>query len=402
MNIRSLPPGDYSVGRLANNSLVLTDPSVSRQHGWLHVEGKDVWVQDSGSSNGTRINGKPIEPGRWAPLPASALVSFGNTTMQVAAALVGGPVGLAMADLQKAAASPVLEREEVYEASMAGAEAALSHETGIVDLPRGVPTLVLSDLHARRDFLVKAMEHKVDGSSVFDLMKAGKINVVCIGDGMHAEGRARDRWMIAEQDAMVGRHSAALDQEMVEGLGTMKMVMDLKTQFPENFHFLRGNHDEVKGNFCKYSRSVGEAALVRNWMTETYGADFVEKYASFEESLPLVARGEGWVYSHAAPGGTLSRDAVEHRDPRAFAQLAWTENRNWDDSRSDVQARFQANLNEVGGGGGRWMVGHRPVEDGLARRQFGGQLVQINAPDDFVVALVPAQGGEPQVFSLLS
>lgn len=393
--------GNYSIGRNDGASLNLQDATVSRQHGWLHVEGQDLWVQDSGSTNGTRINGKAIEPGKWQPVPSSALLSFGNLNFQVAGALVGGAIGVPLAEF---AARTTLESEEVYSASLAGASQALSLEKGIVDLPRGVPTLVLSDLHARRDFLVKALSHEVNGESVHDLLKAGKINVVCIGDGMHAEGRAQDRWLMAEQDALAHRHSQALDQEMVEGLGTMKMVMDLKAECPENFHFLRGNHDEVKGNFCKYSRMIGEAALVRDWMVETYGSDFLEKYAAFEESLPLVARGDGFVYSHAAPGGRLDRAAIEARDPKAFAQLAWTENRNWNEADPDVQARFQHNLAEVGGAGGRWMVGHRPVDQGLARQQFGGQLVQINAPNDFVVALVPARGADfdasRDVFSL--
>lgn len=406
--------GDYAVGRETGNNLVLEDSTVSRRHGWLHVSGGDLWVQDAGSKNGTRVNGKPIEAGKWQPVAANSSVSFGNLTFQVgvaaAAAAVGGPAGVALRtglrldDLRSQAGKTALESEEVYTASLAGAQQALTGESGIVDLPRGVPTLVLSDLHARREFLLKAMEHKVDGQSVFDLLQAGKINVVCIGDGMHAEGRARDRWMIAEQDALASRHSQALDQEMVEGLGTMKMVMDLKGQFPENFHFVRGNHDEVKGNFAKYARVLGESAIVRNWMTETYGEDFLDRYARFEETLPLVVRGDGFVASHAAPGGRLERSQIEARDPKAFAQLAWTENRNWDDSQAEVQQRFQHNLNEVGGAGGRWLVGHRPVEDGLLRSQFGGQLIQINAPDDFVVALVPARGAEfapgRDVFSL--
>jgi len=392
--------GNYSVGRGDGSSLLLNDSTVSRQHGWLHVEGQDLWVQDSGSTNGTRIDGRPIEPGKWVPVPSSARLSFGTLSFNVTGALVGGPLGALLAQATKT----TLETEEVYNASLAGAARALEGQPAIVDLPRGVPTLVLSDLHARRDFLVKALSHEVGGEKVIDLLKAGKVNVVCIGDGMHAEGRAQDRWLLAEQDALANRHSNALDQEMVEGLGTMKMVMDLKSQFPANFHFLRGNHDEVKGNFCKYSRMVGESALVKDWMVETYGEDFLEKYAAFEESLPLVARGDGFVYSHAAPGGRLDRAQIEARDPKAFAQVAWTDNTGWNDADPDLQGRFQHNLAEVGGAGGRWMVGHRPVRDGLARQQFGGQLVQINAPNDFVVALVPPRGAdfnpEKDVFSL--
>jgi hypothetical protein len=191
---------------------------------------------------------------------------------------------------------------------------------------------------------------------------------------------------------MEGKPSMAMHQEMIESFGTMKMVMDLKSEFPENFHFVRGNHDEIKGNFAKYARNVGESAMVQRWVQQNLGQDFLDQYAQFENTMPLVVRGQGFVASHAAPGGTLNREAVQQRDAKAFAQLAWTENRNWNDQDSQVQARFQNNLKEVGGEGSHWLVGHRPVAQGHFRSQFDGQLIQINAPNDFVAALVPADG----------
>jgi pSer/pThr/pTyr-binding forkhead associated (FHA) protein len=394
--------GTYAVGREESNAVRLLDSSVSRKHGEVHVRNQEFWVRDLGSTNGTRINGEPVIGNEWKQVPVNANVSFGAVSMRVAynaaGAAVGGPVGAALqtglrlADLRGMAARSDLESKESYLSSIHGAQNVLVQHSGIVDLPKGVPTLVLSDIHARRDFLVKAMEHQVDGKNVLDLLKEGKINVVCIGDGMHAEGRAAARWEQAEQDMLHGRPSAALNAEMVEGLGTMKMIMDLKQECPENFHFVRGNHDEVKGRFAKYARVLGESAIVAEWMTKNYGAEFLDEYARFEESLPLLVRGTGFVASHAAPGGNLDREMIENRDPKAFAQLAWTENRQWDDKDPKVQEKFERNLAEVGGSGGRWLVGHRVVDDGLVRSQFGGQLLQINAPDDFVVALVPADG----------
>lgn len=410
--------GEYSLGRSAESSISLQDLTVSRNHGRLRLQDGQLSIQDVGSSNGTSINGKKIEKGQWTPLPVNAKVQLGDLQIQLsgvsqpaplpqqglsaglgaAASAVGGPVGVALrtglqlSDLSALATKDQLESKESYMGSISAAQAQLDKEKGIVDLPKGVPSLVLSDLHARRDFIMKALEHEVDGVKVFDLLKQGKINLVCVGDGMHAEGRAAARWQRAEQDMMEGKPSIAMHQEMIEGFGTMKMVMDLKSEFPENFHFLRGNHDEIKGSFAKYARNVGESAMVQSWVQKNLGQDFLDQYAQFEETMPLVVRGQGFVASHAAPGGTLSRDAVEQRDAKAFAQLAWTENRNWDDQDSQVQARFQHNLKEVGGEGGRWLVGHRPVDDGNFRSQFDGQLVQINAPSDFVVALVPADG----------
>lgn len=410
--------GEYTLGRDSQSSIQLQDGTVSRSHSRLRLSGGKLSIQDVGSTNGTFVEGQRIEKGPWVPLPPNAKIQLGEAVIQLsgvqqpaplpqqglaagwgaAASAVGGPIGLALStglqlsDLSALAQKQQLESKESYLSSMRAAQAQLDKESGIVDLPKGVPSLVLSDLHARRDFLMKALEHEIDGVKVFDLLKQGKINLVCVGDGMHAEGRAAERWRQAERDMLEGKPSAAMHQEMVEGFGTMKMVMELKAEFPDHFHFLRGNHDEIKGSFAKYARSLGESAMVQSWVKENLGQDFLDHYAQFEETMPLVVRGQGFVASHAAPGGTLQREAVQQRDPKAFAQLSWTENRNWDDRDGNVQARFQQNLKEVGGEGGRWLVGHRPVEEGHFRSQFQGQLVQINAPNDFVAALVPADG----------
>lgn len=420
--------GTYSLGRKPDNSLPLKDPTISRNHAQLRLHEGKLALQDLGSTNGSKINDKPVQPGQWTPLPPNATIALGDTLLQLsplppssaleqgaaaawgaAANLVGGAVGAALrtglqlADLATLSQRQHLESKESLLESIQSARAELGKESGIVDLPRGVPTLVLSDLHARRDFLMKTLEHEVEGVKVFDLLKQGKLNLVCVGDGMHAEGRAAERWRQAEQDMLAGRPSPAMQQEMVEGFGTMKMIMELKSEFPENFHFLRGNHDEIQGNFAKYARVLGEGPMVQHWVKANLGEDFLQEYARFEESLPLVVRGQGFVASHAAPGGTIDREAVEQRDPKAFAQLAWTENRNWNEADPKVRERFQQNLQEVGRPSDRWLVGHRPVDQGNFRSQFDGQLVQINAPNDFVVALVPANGSfhpERDVFSL--
>jgi len=411
----------------------LGHPTVSRKHAMLKIEAGQVKIQDLGSTHGTLLNGQVLKPGQWYAVPSGARLSLAESELRLqgptsspltspltailspqaniaglngAIGAIQGPLGpalrhgLQLGQLADLANRDRLESKESYLHSLQAARSQLAQESGIVDLPRGVPTLVLSDIHARRDFLLTALQHEVNGEKVFDLLKQGRLNLVCVGDGMHAEGRAAQRWLRAEQDMQEGRPSLAMTQEMIEGFGTMKMIMELKAESPDNFHFLRGNHDEIQGNFAKYARQIGEANMVQSWVKANLGSDFLQEYARFEESLPLVVRGQGFVASHAAPGGELQRTAIESRDSKAFAQLSWTENRKWDES---DRPRFERNLREVGGEGSRWLVGHRPVDQGHYRSQFDGQLVQINAPHDFVVALVPADGSfdpDRDVFSL--
>ncbi len=53
--------GEYLIGRAPKCPIRVIDPSVSRQHARLFVEGTTVWIEDLGSVNGTFVNGKRIE-----------------------------------------------------------------------------------------------------------------------------------------------------------------------------------------------------------------------------------------------------------------------------------------------------------------------------------------------------
>lgn len=428
------------IGRESGSDLQLPYDEVSRRHASFRLAGGEVQIRDEGSTNGTTFFGQPLQAGRWYPLPAGAEIAVagykldlqrdvGSPPSSVApaaaiasatgpskasisalqdawarlkalatGAALGGPAGVGVAltleHLHDLAASDHLESRAEYARSMQSATAEMARTSGVVDLPRGVPTILISDIHARRDFLTRVMDMEVGGEKVFDLLKQGRLNVVCLGDGMHAEGRAEQRWQTALDDHFAGRRSPAMEQEMVEGLGTMKMVMELKTAFPENFHFLRGNHEDVVGKrFMKYAAPVGESILVREDMERRFGADFLRQYAEFENQMPLVARGQGFVASHAAPGAPLTRAEIEGRDRRAFDALTWTDNPSWSPDDPQPLANLRHALDVVGADrGSRWIVGHRPVDQGLYRSQFGGQLVQINAPSDYVVAFVGADG----------
>jgi pSer/pThr/pTyr-binding forkhead associated (FHA) protein len=51
-----------TVGRLEDNLLTIDDASVSSHHAELTLSGTDYVLRDLGSTNGTRINGQPINP----------------------------------------------------------------------------------------------------------------------------------------------------------------------------------------------------------------------------------------------------------------------------------------------------------------------------------------------------
>ncbi len=70
-----------TVGRQADNTLVIADDSLSRHHARFAFQGNALIVTDLGSANGTRVNGQPITGSQ--PLAPNDLVEFGGTALRV-------------------------------------------------------------------------------------------------------------------------------------------------------------------------------------------------------------------------------------------------------------------------------------------------------------------------------
>ena len=71
--------GVLRVGSLADNDLVIPSPAVSRYHAELHVQRRRIEIRDLHSSNGTEVNGKPVQ---------SSLLHPGDTIRLADVALV--------------------------------------------------------------------------------------------------------------------------------------------------------------------------------------------------------------------------------------------------------------------------------------------------------------------------
>ncbi|NQU63194.1 MAG: hypothetical protein HQ517_02760, partial [SAR324 cluster bacterium] len=113
---------------------------------------------------------------------------------------------------------------------------------GFILLSPDVPTLVVPDLHGRSDYLPDLLSFKLNDKTVYELLKVGRIQIVCVGDGMHSEKRGKARWQIAFSEYKNNFEDCpAMTAEMTENFQTMAMVMKLKSTFPEYFHFLKGN-----------------------------------------------------------------------------------------------------------------------------------------------------------------
>ncbi len=80
LQVYALDQPEITIGRQADNAIVLTDTQVSRQHTRLTVAGTDVTIADLNSANGTRVNGTPIAGP--TPLHDGDTIQIGMTQFQ--------------------------------------------------------------------------------------------------------------------------------------------------------------------------------------------------------------------------------------------------------------------------------------------------------------------------------
>jgi hypothetical protein len=268
---------------------------------------------------------------------------------------------------------------------------------GLVLLRADLPTIIVPDLHARMDFLLGVLRWPLaDGVPVLERLACGELQLLCLGDGVHAEGRAVERWKAAFREYNDGfQEHASMDAEMRESLGLMEMVMELKCSLPSRFHFLKGNHENIsneegEGNhpFVKF---VLEGFMVASYIEQFYGEEILKAFSRFEKALPLLAVGPGFLASHAEPAEFFPREQViAYREfPEVVYGLTWTE--NGEAEPGSVRRMLEHYLGSEAAAEGYYFGGHRPMRERY-RLRADGRYVQIHDPDRWAVALLPAQG----------
>lgn len=255
---------------------------------------------------------------------------------------------------------------------------------GLINLSGFRYVVVLPDLHARRVFLRSVLMWKpFDERSVLELLDSEDFTLLCLGDGVHTEVSTIDRWKKAETEfrGHYKRHEA-IDKEIAESFHLMLAVMLLKIRYPEKFHFLKGNHENILNEFGNgnypFAKYASEGTMIYEYFLNIYGKKVLEKYAAFEKLLPIFALGKNFLASHSEPAARYSYDQIVnyHDDGELIEAFTWTENYKADKGTSDwFLNEFLHNNSD----GCYYFGGHRPIR-GLYNRINGDRYVQIHNP----------------------
>lgn len=264
------------------------------------------------------------------------------------------------------------------------------------------PTVLVPDIHARPDFIKNLLNCPLpqyflgtddpdNTLTVLQALKQKLINVVCVGDAVHTELYGA-RWSLITEEFKKDEHQGFfMTEEMILNLATLCSLMKLKIKFPENFHFLKGNHENILnlnfgGDFAFY-KYADEGEMVKTFITEYYGQKILEKLAKYENLLPLAAYGKNYVVSHAEPADSYTREQLIDAkfDEDVVAGLIWT--RNGQVNKPTAFAIMTNLLGKKQAKKSLYFAGHRPVK-GLFNFRQDGTFLQIHNPHNQNIFLV--------------
>lgn len=271
---------------------------------------------------------------------------------------------------------------------------------GLLNLKKSIPTIILPDLHGRGDFFLEVLTAPYSkNSTVLEELAKDTVQILCLGDGFHSEARGKKRWNDAFDEYTHGfKKHRAMDEEMIENLSLMEMVMQCKCAYSDNFHFLKGNHENIQneegnGNH-RFRKFSFEGEMVREYILHFYDEEFLFTYSIFEKRLPLFAIGANFLASHAEPAHFYNKKSLINArlNHETILGLTWTNNNEAEyNSVQDMVAHYLEYPES-----GVYFGGHRPVPGRFLLRA-GNKYVQIHNPDKKnTVLILPDQPFNPE------
>lgn len=267
-----------------------------------------------------------------------------------------------------------------------------------------IPVIVIPDLHARPYFLKNILNYTLPQDfvfgmkeiSVFEALQKNLVNLVFLGDALHTERTTKDRWFKIEEEFDEGVYDGeSMKAEMNEGLSLLMGLYYLKISFPKNFHFLKGNHENILNentdidySFRKYA---DEGQMVKNFMQTYYGDDILYLISLVENNLPFVYFGKYCVISHAEPKFSFTKaQLINARTEKSVAKnLIWTDNGEAKNksAKETIENLFGEEENSSCKEECIYLAGHRCIR-GKYNILQDGKFIQIHNPMNQNIALV--------------
>jgi predicted phosphodiesterase len=165
----------------------------------------------------------------------------------------------------------------------------------LLELPEHLTPIVVGDLHAQLDNLLKILSE----NAFMEGLENGSAAVIFLGDAVHQETPGRL-------------------EEMDSSLLMMDLIFSLKLRFPSQIIYITGNHDSFLHELMK--QGVPQGLLWDKHVVSSRGEEYKAQLELFYQQSPLVVLSRDFIACHAGP----SRKMVSRKtliDARQFPTL---------------------------------------------------------------------------------
>ena len=265
---------------------------------------------------------------------------------------------------------------------------------------KNLPLIIIPDIHARTNFIKNILNYNITPElnflkiskpiSVYQALKKNKIRVICVGDAFHTEVNTIERWKNIQIEFSKNLFTGpAVTSEAKDCFNTLYSLLLLKISFPKNFHFLKGNHENIYNTtgdgYYSFRKIADEGNTLKKFVQHYYGEDILYLISYYEKSLPLISITNQCVISHAEPRTSYTKNELINakQNPQIIEDLTWTNNDEAEDN--SVQQIIHNLLGETSKA--IYFSGHRPVKENY-RKLYDGIFYQIHNPHNQNVVLV--------------
>ena len=263
-----------------------------------------------------------------------------------------------------------------------------------------LPLIIIPDIHARTDFIKNILNYTITPElnfiktakqiSVYQALKKNKIRIICVGDALHTEINTIERWKNIQIEFSKNIFTGpAATLEARDCFNTLFALLLLKISFPNNFHFLKGNHENIynttgDGDYS-FRKIADEGNTLKRFIQNYYGEDILYLISYYEKSLPLISITKQCVISHAEPRTSYTKNELINakQNPQIIEDLTWTNN---DEAEENSVKKIIKNLLGTNSKA-IYFAGHRPVIENF-KKLHNGLFYQIHNPHKQNIVLI--------------
>lgn len=157
---------------------------------------------------------------------------------------------------------------------------------GLIEISSMTSPVIVGDLHAQVDNFLKILSE----NCLLDCLRLKTATLIILGDAVHSEN-------LHEMDQF--------DTSML----MMDLIFRLKLTFPDNFFYIKGNHDSFDPEINKNGYLQGE--LFEETLRNLRGEEYVKEMNIFYQSLAYVVSSNDFLCCHAGPPrGEIKRNEL--------------------------------------------------------------------------------------------